>query len=293
MVQDQRAPKVVVNEDYLDLKDDPQKFLAGSKRGHNSTMIHTIHQLICKQMRRRHEGSVLKSRSDISFCDSPRKGRDNDSNVCRNASVVHLYQTEAKSVKPSKGSKTSKKGDNYRQDQRAKWKYYNGKKQKSDKLNTQNNFEAYHAANYVDPKLSESYCPNKTIEWKRSWTLSVFSPKCQSKQKQTPADNFDRTTYLYDDGTDIDSSILQTDRTRSWMKDLVHLWSAHFVLWLWKSNSWYCCLSLVAYVTFYCSPLHMILHIVTTIFERFGKVLVLPAQQVYQPRDNLWTLNRL
>nr|CAI5862690.1 unnamed protein product [Callosobruchus analis] len=96
----------------------------------------------------------------------------------------------------------------------------------SDKLNIQNNFEVYHEANYVGPKLSESYCPNKTIEWKRSWTLPVFSPKSQSKQKQTPGDTCDRTTYLYDDGTDIDSSFYRLIRTKSWIKNLVHRWSS-------------------------------------------------------------------
>nr|CAI5865732.1 unnamed protein product [Callosobruchus analis] len=38
---------------------------------------------------------------------------------------------------------------------------------------------------------------------------------------------------------------------------------------------------------------NQIIHIITTTFEKLGKVLVLPAQQVYQPTYNLWTLNRL
>ncbi|CAH1981804.1 unnamed protein product [Acanthoscelides obtectus] len=73
---------------------------------------------------------------------------------------------------------------------------------------------SYHATTYVDRKLSESYCPNKTIEWKRSWTLPVFTPKTESKRKNADADNFDRTTYLYDDGTDIDSACLQSDKNK-------------------------------------------------------------------------------
>nr|CAI5862884.1 unnamed protein product [Callosobruchus analis]CAI5865327.1 unnamed protein product [Callosobruchus analis] len=96
-----------------------------------------------------------------------------------------------------------KKDDNHRQHQRAKSRTTT-RRNMSDKLNIQNNFEVYDEANYVGPKPSESYCPNRTIEWKRSWTLPVFSPKSQSKEKQTPGD----TTYLYDDGTDIDSSFL-------------------------------------------------------------------------------------
>ncbi|VEN58427.1 unnamed protein product, partial [Callosobruchus maculatus] len=269
-MQDQRAPKVVVNEDYLDLRDDPQKFVASTKRSHNSsntphnastylqtngpryekelinsglkklattytanvnkiqkqgtnsklrvrekTMIDGMDNRYASQ-----ESSVFKSQSDVSFCNSPKKSRDNDSNVRRNTSVVHLYQSEMKPVNKnaikneSKGSKTSKNSDNRRHHQRAKSKDYNEKQQKSGDLNVQKDFEVYHAANYIDPKLSESYCPNKRMEWKRSWTLPVFSPKSQSNKQQTSGDNFDRTTYLYDDGTDIDSSFLQTDRNK-------------------------------------------------------------------------------
>nr|CAI5842429.1 unnamed protein product [Callosobruchus analis] len=52
----------------------------------------------------------------------------------------------------------------------------------------------------------------------------------------------------------------------------------HFVLWLLKSNSWYCCLSVVVYHFNYLG--NQIIHIITTTFEKLGKVLVLPAQQV-------------
>nr|CAH7723805.1 unnamed protein product [Callosobruchus chinensis]CAH7727028.1 unnamed protein product [Callosobruchus chinensis] len=37
---------------------------------------------------------------------------------------------------------------------------------------------------------------------------------------------------------------------------------------------------------------NQIVHIITTIFDKLGKVLVLPSHKVYQPLDNLWTLNR-
>nr|CAH7733454.1 unnamed protein product [Callosobruchus chinensis] len=70
-----------------------------------------------------------------------------------------------------------KNADSIREENRI----FNEKQQESGDLNVQKNFEVYHAANYVDPKLSESYCPNKIIEWKGSWTLPVFLPKKQIK----------------------------------------------------------------------------------------------------------------
>nr|CAI5864786.1 unnamed protein product [Callosobruchus analis] len=318
-MQDQRAPKVVVNEDFLDLREDPQKFLASSNRGYNSTnnpqnastYLQTNGLRYEKEILNvrflGHEGSVLKSQSDISFCNSPKKSRDNGSNVRRNSSVVHLYQKETKTMKPvnkninkneSKGSKTSKKDDNRRQHQRAKSKDYN----------------EYHATNYVDPKLSESYCPNKTIEWKRSWTLPVFSPKSQPTQKQTPGDNFDRTTYLYDDGTDIDSSFLQTDRNKIMDQEPCTSMQFMVLLFIVGSLCGFLLVSLCIWLLFgnelvdillkprpkeyritkYFNYLgKQILHIITTIFEKLGKVLVLPAQQVYQPTNNIWTRNQL
>nr|CAI5866222.1 unnamed protein product [Callosobruchus analis] len=59
-----------------------------------------------------------------------------------------------------------KKDDNHRQHQRAKSRTTT-RRNMSDKLNIQNNFEVYDEANYVGPKPSESYCPNRTIEWKK------------------------------------------------------------------------------------------------------------------------------
>nr|CAI5845970.1 unnamed protein product [Callosobruchus analis] len=70
-----------------------------------------------------------------------------------------------------KEARVRKKDDNHRQHQRAKSRTTT-RRNMSDKLNIQNDFEVYHEANYVGPKLLESYCPNKTIEWKRSWTYS-------------------------------------------------------------------------------------------------------------------------
>nr|CAI5868476.1 unnamed protein product [Callosobruchus analis] len=183
-MHDQRAPIVVVSEDYLDQRDDPQKILWSEKLAttHTANVNKIQRQATTSKLRVREKSMTIVtkvqclSRSLIYFCNSPRKSRDNDSNVRRNTSET---------------ASESEIEDTTRRNM-------------SDKLNIQNNFEVYDEANYVGPKPSELYCPNRTIEWKRSWTLPVFSPKSQSKEKQTPGD----TTYLYDDGTDIDSSFL-------------------------------------------------------------------------------------
>nr|CAI5845966.1 unnamed protein product [Callosobruchus analis] len=257
-MQDQRAPKDVVNEGYLDQRDDPQKILTSSKRAttYTANVDMIQRQATTSKLRVAKVQCLSRSLIRISSCNSPRKSRDNDSNVRRNTSVVHLYQTESKSVKQvnkniniseSKGSKASKKDDSRRQQQRAKSKNYHEKKQ-------------------------------------RSWTLPVFSPKSHTKQKQTPGDNFDQTTYFYMMmGHIIDSSFLQTDRNE--IMDQEPCTSMVITL---------CTMALERqFMVMVFIVVNQIIHIITTLFENLGKVLELPAQQVYQPVDNLWTLNRL
>nr|CAI5862883.1 unnamed protein product [Callosobruchus analis] len=65
----------------------------------------------------------------------------------------------------------------------------------------------------------------------------------------------------------------------------------HFVLWLLKSNSWYCCLSVVVYHFNYLG--NQIIHIITTTFEKLGKVLVLPPNKCISPHTTFGHWNRL
>nr|CAH7740893.1 unnamed protein product [Callosobruchus chinensis] len=244
----------------------------------------------------------LKGTFDISLCNSPKKSRENDSNACKNSSVVHLYHFEAKTVKS-----TSKKDEKRRQHQRGKSKDINEKQQESGDLNVQKNFEVYHAANYVDPKLSESYCPNKIIEWKGSWTLPVFLPKSKSKLKHTSSDNFDRTTHLHDG----DSNFLQTSKNKTMDQEpctsmvstlCTMALGKQFVVLLFIVGS-LCGFSLVSLcirqlfgnqlldillkprpkeyrITKYFNYVgNQIVHIITTIFDKLGKVLVLPSHK--------------
>nr|CAH7714928.1 unnamed protein product [Callosobruchus chinensis] len=263
----------------------------------------------------------LKGTFDISLCNSPKKSRENDSNACKNSSVVHLYHFEAKTVKSvnkninkfeTKGSKTSKKDEKRRQHQRGKSKDINEKQQESGDLNVQKNFEVYHAANYVDPKLSESYCPNKIIEWKGSWTLPVFLPKSKSKLKHTSSDNFDRTTHLHDG----DSNFLQTSKNKTMDQEpctsmvstlCTMALGKQFVVLLFIVGS-LCGFSLVSLcirqlfgnqlldillkprpkeyrITKYFNYVgNQIVHIITTIFDKLGKVLVLPSHKLRNTR---------
>ncbi|KAG5885954.1 hypothetical protein JTB14_018408 [Gonioctena quinquepunctata] len=61
---------------------------------------------------------------------------------------------------------------------------------------------------YLDSRLREKYSVLK-IPWKRTWTIPVFSPKSSSMFKMNGCDNFDRQTYLYDDGTELDSTYIE------------------------------------------------------------------------------------
>ncbi|CAH1981806.1 unnamed protein product [Acanthoscelides obtectus] len=373
MMHDQQAPKVVVNEDYVDLRrKSSRKTIESSKRSHvSSSSQHnesnylqtnglrhekelincalkklatsyttnlnkhqkqgtpSVNQLRVKEKsmieptrQKRHsishEGSGLKSQSDISFCNVLKKNQDNSGIFRRKCSVTNISEPEVTSVKTvSKNTGhiekkcASKKDENRRHSrhQRAKSKDFND----------------YHATTYVDRKLSESYCPNKTIEWKRSWTLPVFTPKTESKRKNADADNFDRTTYLYDDGTDIDSACLQSDKNKiigqepctSMVGTLCTMaFEKQFMVLLFIIGSLcgFLLVSLCIWLLFGNELLDVLLkprpkqyriakyfnylgngitRIITAIFGKIGQVLVMPVQQVYQPTDNIWPLNRL
>nr|CAI5865326.1 unnamed protein product [Callosobruchus analis] len=67
-MHDQRAPIVVVSEDYLDQRDDPQKILRRRIRLMSIKFRGKLPPEI-----KSHEGSVLKSQSDISSVTVPEK----------------------------------------------------------------------------------------------------------------------------------------------------------------------------------------------------------------------------
>nr|CAH7722414.1 unnamed protein product [Callosobruchus chinensis] len=224
----------------------------------------------------------------------------------KNKDTVQL-QKDLIIFEKNKTSKTSKKDEKRRQHQRGKSTDINEKQQESGDLNVQKNFEVYHAANYVDPKLSESYCPNKIIEWKGSWTLPVFLPKSKSKLKHTSSDNFDRTTHLHDG----DSNFLQTSKNKTMDQEpctsmvstlCTMALGKQFVVLLFIVGS-LCGFSLVSLcirqlfgnqlldillkprpkeyrITKYFNYVgNQIVHIITTIFDKLGKVLVLPSHK--------------
>lgn len=46
------------------------------------------------------------------------------------------------------------------------------------------------------------------IPWKRRWTLPIFSPSAAGNIN----DNIDRKTYIYDDGSEVDSLYVEEKR---------------------------------------------------------------------------------
>lgn len=47
------------------------------------------------------------------------------------------------------------------------------------------------------------------MPWKRTWTIPVFSHKSSMLNGCKNLDHTDRQTYLYDDGTEIDSTYVE------------------------------------------------------------------------------------
>ncbi|XP_074042478.1 uncharacterized protein isoform X2 [Leptinotarsa decemlineata] len=163
---------------------------------------------------------------------------------------------------------------------------------------------------YVDCRLQEKYSVLK-MPWRRTWTIPVFSPKSTSTYNKHGGDNFDRQTYLYDDGTEIDSSYME-GQNKQFSNAIQNQCVTLFLIG--GSVCGILLVSLLIWLVFGHNLLHYlftpretdhsmkahikyvaggIINLVTTFFHVIGTVLTIPTHQVYQTQhDNFrWLTN--
>ncbi|KAJ8935455.1 hypothetical protein NQ314_012875, partial [Rhamnusium bicolor] len=152
---------------------------------------------------------------------------------------------------------------------------------------------------YLDPRLCEKYSVLK-MPWKRTWTIPVFSPKSSTLMTNRGFDNFDRQTYLYDDGTEIDSVYIEGKKKQIFSKAFQNQCMA--LLFLGGSLCGIILVSLLIWFIFGNDFFHMffktrephegfvkhsvkyigggIIYLITTFFKTLGKVLAIPVSTI-------------
>ncbi|KAJ8926014.1 hypothetical protein NQ315_009869, partial [Exocentrus adspersus] len=157
----------------------------------------------------------------------------------------------------------------------------------------------------IDPRLCQKYSILK-LPWKRSWTIPVFSHKSSIMNGLRNADHIDRQTYLYDDGTEIDSAYADDKQKQI----ISSVFQSQFVgiLFLVGSLCGILLVSLLIWFIFGFDFFHIFfkrrdiqeapirryvkyvgggtMHLITNLFRILRRVLTTPTQQVYQVPPN-------
>ncbi|XP_048518271.1 uncharacterized protein LOC109545659 isoform X2 [Dendroctonus ponderosae] len=177
-----------------------------------------------------------------------------------------------------------------------------------DQLPTDNSSQEITRNHYwKDQRLIEKYSLLK-IPWKRSHTL----PLCASKPSMALKQDFlrklkqqcDKKTYLYDDGTDIDSTMhidLKTSqvfqaRLSPGLNISAHIWALlliGLVVWFMWGNKLYNLLApkppespFKRYMKYAGGS---IFYTISSIIRFIGRILAIPTHQVFQPaNDYVW-----
>lgn len=164
----------------------------------------------------------------------------------------------------------------------------------------------------ADPRLCEKYSVLR-VPWQRSWTLPAFAVKPSLVGKDDLLDHSDRQTYLYDEGTEMDSLYLEDKQTNMCGKTL----HKQCMLFLFFCGT-ICGILLVSFLIWFVFGNNFIgsffkprkveegritrsfkflggglIYVITRIFESLGYVLALPTQKVYQsePEYYRWPIN--
>lgn len=164
----------------------------------------------------------------------------------------------------------------------------------------------------ADPRLCEKYSVLK-MPWQKSWTLPAFTTKSPSRVKYDNLDNSDRQTYLFDDGTEIDSLYLEEKKTNVCGKT-PHK-QCMLILFVFGSVCGILLVSLLIWFIFgnnffstFFKPRKIkegalkksfkllgggLVYFITKIIEKLGYVLALPTQKIYQsePEYYRWPIN--
>ncbi|XP_057669987.1 uncharacterized protein LOC130902139 isoform X2 [Diorhabda carinulata] len=154
----------------------------------------------------------------------------------------------------------------------------------------------------VDPRLKEKYSILKMPCWKRSWTIPVFSRK-GSMQNYNSTDNFDAQTYLYDEGSELDSLFV---KKKSFFSKVFPV-ECLIVLSVMGAACGILLASLLIYIIYGNNVLQVffkprevpessvksyikfigggLIYIITKLFRTLGDILSIPVQQKYEPQD--------
>ncbi|KAF7278196.1 hypothetical protein GWI33_008690 [Rhynchophorus ferrugineus] len=165
---------------------------------------------------------------------------------------------------------------------------------------------------WKDKRLTEKYSLLQ-VPWKRSRTFPLFSVSSSMKTAvdNVPENSSDKKTYLYDDGSEIDSTYFDAKRLLSdshrvqshWLtllqlsSYLCALLITSLLIWLLSDNSLFSVMVMPKQPE---NPLKKFLklfgggalNLFTRFIRLFGTVLAIPTQDLYQPNPDLWAGQR-
>ncbi|CAH1101423.1 unnamed protein product [Psylliodes chrysocephalus] len=160
----------------------------------------------------------------------------------------------------------------------------------------------------IDPRLKNKYSILKKGPWKRSWTIPVFASKYNLTNKNH-CDDSDRQTYLYDDGSELDSSYVEGKHKQFVKKGIPSQLMA--ILFVLGAACGIFLASILIYLIFGNNLIQIffkpreapepgfksyfkvlggsIIYVITSIFSTVGRVLSIPTVNVYEPAEHKWT----
>ncbi|CAG9864263.1 unnamed protein product [Phyllotreta striolata] len=314
-----QSPKITINEDYLDLREQSESFKnplrsgAAWKRKKSTGVAPNLpneglqheKELIDYGLRK----LVTSYNNNKKSYATKRKNYANHTNIgyeqkdyMKAQSELSVHNNSAVSSNNSSTFAKKNKKDcelDYTHKTSQKRSY---SKSKDDNIDTEvgtiDGINTYRTAENTDARLKDKYTIlRKTPTWKRSWTIPVFASKYNlTNDKELPSD---RQTYLYDDNSEMDSSYVET-RQGSFAKNKVpnQLIAVLFAL---GAACGIFLASVLIYLIFGNNLVQMffepkkipergpmdylkpILYAITSFFSTVGRILSLPAASVNEP----------